>query len=69
MQMKQHLSWFALALVVHGMILSHSWGFENGVIPGGFNDGDPRDSRRSLEQLMAFKAAYPEVKVVYGHEL
>ena len=50
--------------------VSHTrWGFENGVIPGGFNDGDPRDSRRSLAQLVAFKEAYPEVRVVFGHEL
>jgi len=50
--------------------VSHTrWGFEHGVIPGGFNDGDPRDSHRSLEQLIAFTRAYPEVKVVFGHEL
>ena len=31
MQMKQLLSWFALALFVHGMLLANSWGFENGA--------------------------------------
>jgi N-acyl homoserine lactone hydrolase len=50
--------------------VSHTrWGFEHGVIPGGFNDGDPKDSRRSLDQLIAFKKAFPEVTVVLGHEL
>ncbi|CAN5925693.1 hypothetical protein BH11MYX4_BH11MYX4_14280 [soil metagenome] len=50
--------------------VSHTrWGFDNDVVPGGFNDGDPRDSRRSLDQLRAFARAYPEVRVVYGHEL
>ncbi len=50
--------------------VSHTrWGFDNDVVPGGFNDGDPRDSRRSLDELRAFAKAYPEVRVVYGHEL
>lgn len=50
--------------------VSHTrWGFENDVVPGGFNDGDPKDSRRSLEQLIAFAKAYPQVRVVFGHEL
>lgn len=50
--------------------VSHTrWGFENNVIPGGFNDGDLNDSRRSLEQLIAFKKAYPQIKVIFGHEL
>jgi glyoxylase-like metal-dependent hydrolase (beta-lactamase superfamily II) len=50
--------------------VSHTrWGFDNDVVPGGFNDGDPKDSRRSLDQLRAFAKAYPEVRVVYGHEL
>ena len=30
MQMKQLLSWLALALFVHGMLLANSWGFDNG---------------------------------------
>jgi len=49
---------------------SHTrWGFDNDVIPGGFNDGDPKDARRSLAEMRAFARAYPEVRVVYGHEL
>ncbi len=50
--------------------VSHTrWGFDNDVVPGGSSDGDPKDSRRSLDQLRAFAKTYPEVRVVYGHEL
>jgi N-acyl homoserine lactone hydrolase len=50
--------------------VSHTrWGFENNVIPGGFNDGEPSDSRQSLAQLIAFTKAFPDVKVIFGHEL
>lgn len=49
---------------------SHTrWGFEHGVAPGDFNDGKREDARRSLDQLIAFSRAYPQVKVVLGHAL
>ncbi len=68
-----HLSFVVISktgpVLLTGDVSPTRWGFENGVIGGGFNDGDPRDAHRSLEQLIAFKKAYPEVRVVYGHEL
>lgn len=68
-----HLSFLVITktgpVLLTGDVSHTRWGFENGVTPGRFNDGDPQDCRRSLEQLIAFKKAYPEVRVVYGHEL
>ncbi len=70
---KGHLSFVVVAkngpVLFTGDVSHTRWGFDNDVIPGRFNDGDPNDSRRSLEQLRAFAKAYPEVRVVYGHEL
>lgn len=46
---------------------SHTrWGFEHDVEPGWATDRD--EALRSLEMLRAFAAAYPQVKVVFGHE-
>ncbi len=48
---------------------SHTrWGFEHGVIPGTFNDGDPREAHRSLDALTSFVRAFPQVRVYVGHE-
>jgi glyoxylase-like metal-dependent hydrolase (beta-lactamase superfamily II) len=68
-----HLSFVAVTkrgpVLLTGDVSHTRWGFEHGVTPGGFNDGDPKDSRRSLDELIAFKKAFPELTVVLGHEL
>jgi N-acyl homoserine lactone hydrolase len=43
------------------------WGFANGVEPGTFSS-DIEISKNSLLKLIQFVKAYPQVKVVYGHE-
>lgn len=48
---------------------SHTlWGWEHGVIPGGFTE-DPDGNRRSLAALKRLVAAHPEIRVWVGHEL
>lgn len=47
---------------------SHTrWGFENGVEPGWTDNRE--QTRQSLEQLRTFARAYPNVRVIFGHEL
>jgi glyoxylase-like metal-dependent hydrolase (beta-lactamase superfamily II) len=46
---------------------SHTrWGWEHDVAPGKVTDRSA--SQRSLAQLRAFVAKYPQVRVVFGHE-
>jgi N-acyl homoserine lactone hydrolase len=45
-----------------------AWAFANGVAPRGWNDAGTARGYVSLEQLRAFAKAYPQVKLVYGHE-
>ncbi len=46
---------------------SHTrWGFEHGVAPG--KATDHAAARESLRRLAAFHRAYPQVRLVFGHE-
>ena len=45
------------------------WAFSNGVAPRGWNAAGTARAYVSLEQLRAFAKAYPQVKLVYGHDL
>ncbi|MCB1304361.1 MAG: MBL fold metallo-hydrolase [Leptospiraceae bacterium] len=66
-----HLSY--LAITTDGPVLftgdaSHTRkGFEMGIEPGWVDDRE--EAKRSLEKLRKFAATYPQVRVVYGHEL
>jgi glyoxylase-like metal-dependent hydrolase (beta-lactamase superfamily II) len=44
------------------------WAFEHGVAPRGWNEAGTARAYSSLEQLRAFSRAYPNVRIVYGHE-
>jgi glyoxylase-like metal-dependent hydrolase (beta-lactamase superfamily II) len=44
------------------------WAFKNGVAPRGWNKAGTARGYSSLEQLRAFSRAYPNVRIVYGHE-
>jgi N-acyl homoserine lactone hydrolase len=46
-----------------------AWGFENGVGPRGWDSTGTARGRVSLERLRAFAKAYPNVKLIYGHEM
>ena len=46
-----------------------AWGFQAGVAPRGWNSAGTARGYVSLAQLRAFAKAYPNVKVVYGHEV
>jgi N-acyl homoserine lactone hydrolase len=45
-----------------------AWAFANGVAPHGWNAAGTARGYVSLEQLRAFAKAYPQVKLVYGHD-
>jgi N-acyl homoserine lactone hydrolase len=45
------------------------WAFKNGVAPRGWNPAGTSRGYESLMLLRNFAAAYPKVKVVYGHEI
>jgi len=45
-----------------------AWAFANGVAPRGWNATGTARAYVSLEQLRAFAKAYPQVKLVYGHD-
>jgi glyoxylase-like metal-dependent hydrolase (beta-lactamase superfamily II) len=42
--------------------------FDTGIGPGSFSS-DLEQGQESLERILAFKEQYPEVKLVYGHDL
>jgi hypothetical protein len=42
--------------------------FKTGVAPRGWNSAGTARGYVSLEQLRAFAKAYPNVKLIYGHE-
>ncbi len=44
------------------------WAFKTGVAPRGWNQAGTTRAYQSLAQLRAFARAYPNVKLVYGHE-
>jgi glyoxylase-like metal-dependent hydrolase (beta-lactamase superfamily II) len=45
-----------------------AWAFKNGVAPRGWNKAGTARAYSSLEQLRAFARAYPNVRIIYGHE-
>lgn len=45
------------------------WAFKNGVAPRGWNEAGTTRGYQSLALLRDFVAAYPTVRVVYGHEM
>ena len=45
------------------------WAFKNGVAPRGWNEAGTAQGYKSLALLRSFVAAYPNVRVVYGHEM
>jgi glyoxylase-like metal-dependent hydrolase (beta-lactamase superfamily II) len=44
------------------------WALNNGVAPRGWNKAGTARGYASLEQLRAFAKAYPNVKIIYGHQ-
>jgi glyoxylase-like metal-dependent hydrolase (beta-lactamase superfamily II) len=44
------------------------WAFDAGVAPRGWNRAGTARGYVSLKQLRAFASAYPNVKIIYGHE-
>ena len=70
-----HVSYLVVAKTGAALItgdVSHTrWGFDHGVIPGKFNDGEHGSELRgqgSLAQVRAFASRYPNVQVLLGHE-
>ena len=46
-----------------------AWAFLNGVAPRGWDKAGTARGYVSLERLRAFARAYPNVKLIYGHEM
>uniref|UniRef100_Q01YM4 Beta-lactamase domain protein n=1 Tax=Solibacter usitatus (strain Ellin6076) TaxID=234267 RepID=Q01YM4_SOLUE len=46
-----------------------AWAFQNGVGPRGWDRAGTARGYVSLEQLRAFARAYPNVQIVFGHEI
>jgi N-acyl homoserine lactone hydrolase len=55
------------AVLLAGDASHTKWGFENGVEPGGFTE-DVELNHKTLAELKAFAQAFPQVKVICGHE-
>ncbi len=45
------------------------WAFDHGLAPVGMGEEDNAEAVASLEKLQAFKQAYPQVELIFGHEL
>jgi len=58
----------ATPVLLTGDASHFAWGFKNGVAPRGWNSAGTARGYVSLEQLRAFARAYPDVKLIYGHE-
>ena len=58
----------ATPVLLTGDASHFAWAFQNGVAPRGWNKAGTARGYPSLEQLRAFARAYPNVKVIYGHE-
>lgn len=46
----------------------YTWAFEHGIGPRGPTAADEARGQDSLDRLRAFAAAYPEVRLVFGHD-
>ena len=58
----------ATPVLLTGDASHFAWAFQNGVAPRGWNKAGTARGYVSLEQLRAFAKAYPNVKLIYGHE-
>jgi N-acyl homoserine lactone hydrolase len=58
----------ATPVLLTGDASHFEWAFANGVAPHGWNAAGTARAYKSLEQLRAFSKAYPQVKLVFGHE-
>ena len=45
-----------------------AWAFKNSIGPRGWSGAGAARGRVSLERLRVFERAYPNVKLIYGHE-
>jgi len=55
-------------ILVTGDACNTRYQFDTGVGPGGFSS-DFEQAQETLDRIIAFKEQYPEVKLVYGHDL
>jgi glyoxylase-like metal-dependent hydrolase (beta-lactamase superfamily II) len=58
----------ATPVLLTGDASHFAWAFQNGVAPRGWDKAGTARGYPSLEQLRAFAKAYPNVKLIYGHE-
>ena len=54
-------------VIVTGDACNNQTQFDTGIGPGYFSS-DIEQAQRVLESLQRFKALYPEVKLVFGHD-
>jgi N-acyl homoserine lactone hydrolase len=54
--------------LVTGDACNTQYQFDTGVGPGGFSS-DLEKAQETLARIIAFKEQYPEIRLVYGHEL
>jgi N-acyl homoserine lactone hydrolase len=59
----------AVPVLLTGDASHFAWGFQNGVAPHGWDKAGTARGYPSLERLRAFARAYPNVKLIYGHEM
>jgi len=68
---RDHISYIVNAktgpILLAGDASQFSWAFENDVAPRGLNKAETMLAQKSLEQLIAFSATYPKVKIIFGH--
>ena len=58
----------ATPILLTGDASHFAWAFKTGVAPHGWNKAGTARGYLSLEELRAFTKAYPNVKIIYGHE-
>jgi len=58
----------ATPVLLTGDASHFAWAFKAGVAPRGWNKAGTARGYVSLEQLRAFARAYPNVRIIYGHE-
>ena len=55
-------------VIVTGDACNHQFQFETGIGPGYFSS-DLEKAQDVLETIIIFKERYPEVRLVFGHDL
>jgi N-acyl homoserine lactone hydrolase len=58
----------AKPILLTGDACHFAWAFKAGIAPHGWNKPGTARGQISLDQLRAFAKAYPNVKLIYGHE-